>query len=56
MHTLQGIMTPQRLVHTSPMRYFKLLHGIFVSPFSSALVRYVLRMSMQTWKSDSLKS
>ncbi len=41
---------------TSPMRYFSEFHGIFASPASFALVRYVFSMSIQTWKSDSLKS
>lgn len=41
---------------TSPMRYFSDPQGILVSPISCALFKYVLRTSIQTWKSDSLKS
>ncbi len=38
------------------MRYLRLFHGILGSLLSTALSRYVLRMSIHTWKSDSLKS
>ena len=41
---------------TSPMRYLRLFQGNLESLLSWAFERYVLNMSMHTWKSDSLKS
>lgn len=48
--------TDKVVLLTSPIRYFRLFQGIFVSPRSNDFCRYVFKISIHTWKSDSLKS
>lgn len=43
-------------IHTSPIKYFRLFHGILVSLALWAFVKYVDNICKHTVKSDSLKS